>query len=74
MIANIKAGDILNQTTFSAALHISRNTLLKNWKRILEELEECYEFTYKLNKSGTNISKISFTKKYVIMNMKHLIA
>lgn len=63
MIANIKVGDIYNQTTFAAALHISRNTLSKNWKRVLKDLEECYEFTYKLNKTGTNISKISFTKK-----------
>jgi hypothetical protein len=62
MIANINVGDVFNQTTLAAALYISRSTLLRNQERIIEDLKECYEFTYKINKKG-NLSMIQFTKK-----------
>jgi hypothetical protein len=62
MVANINAGDVFNQTTFAAALRINRKTLVNNQKRILNELKECYEFTYKVNKRG-NLSMVQITKK-----------
>lgn len=62
MVANINVGDVFNQTTFAAALRINRKTLVNNQKRILNELKECYEFTYKVNKRG-NLSMVQITKK-----------
>jgi hypothetical protein len=62
MIADIKVGDVFNQTTLAAAIHVSRSTVSANWRRIIEDLKECYEFTYKVNKKG-NLSMIQFTKK-----------